>query len=57
VQILRLIVAMCILGAGATITAITYRYLDEEEEKDADASVGVVMGNELACGSKVVVEM
>jgi hypothetical protein len=40
VQILRLIVAMCILGAGATITVITYRYLDEEEEKDADASVG-----------------
>lgn len=44
VQILRLIVAMCILGAGATITVCTYRYLDDEEVKDADDTVGFGTG-------------
>ena len=39
VQILRLIVAVCILGAGITISIYTYRVLKEEEEQDSAASV------------------
>lgn len=41
VQILRLIVAICIVGAGTVISIFTYRVLKEEEEQDSQASVRV----------------
>ena len=41
VQILRLIVAICIVGAGTVISIYTYRVLKEEEEQDSQASVRV----------------
>lgn len=41
VQILRLIVAICIVGAGTVISIYTYRVLKEEEKQDSQASVRV----------------
>ena len=39
VQILRLIVAICILGSGTIISLYTYRVLEEEEQRDSHESV------------------
>lgn len=39
VQILRLIVAICILGSGTVVSLFTYRVLEEEEKRDSDESV------------------
>ena len=39
VQILRLIVAICILGAGTIVSIYTYRVLKDEEERDSRESV------------------
>lgn len=39
VQILRLIVAICIVGAGIVISLFTYRYLNEEEERESKQNV------------------
>lgn len=39
VQILRLIVALCIVGAGTVISVFTHRVLREKEEQDSRQSV------------------
>jgi len=42
VQILRLIVAICILGSGIIVSLYTYRVLEEEEKRDSHESVRLI---------------